>query len=245
MKFLKRENKTDLAYVHYKGDGVLSPIMFLGGFRSDMKGTKALYLENFCREMNQEFIRFDYSGHGQSKGKFEDFTISDWLQDAYDILTHCTSRPVMLVGSSMGGWISLLLAINYPKHVHSMIGLAAAPDFTTWMERDMTDAQKEELDRKGYFELPNDYDAPYVITKSLLHDGRQNTVLDKKISIKVPICLIQGKKDTAVPWELAEQIKKVIGEECVKVTYLDEADHRLSSAEQLDILSNIIKEMSG
>ena len=244
MKFLKRDYKTDLAYVHNAGDNVLPPLIFLGGFRSDMEGTKALYLENLCRQRKQECIRFDYSGHGKSEGKFEEFTISDWLQDAYDILINCTSRPAILVGSSMGGWISLLLAIKYPEYVHSMIGLAAAPDFTTWMERDITQGQKKELDKKGYFELPNDYDAPYVITKNLLADGRQNTILDKKLSINAPIHLIQGKKDMAVPWKVAEEIKKALGGEFVEITYLEEADHRLSAPDELEVLASVIAEIS-
>lgn len=241
---LKRDGKPNLAYVYKAGGDVLPPLMFLGGFRSDMEGTKAVFLESFCQKKNQEFIRFDYSGHGQSEGRFEDGCISDWAQNAVDVLTHCTSRPAILVGSSMGGWVSLLLAQNHPEHVQAVIGLAAAPDFTTWMEADMNEKQKTAVAEQGYFELENDYDAPYVITQKLLDDGRCNALLDKALDIKAPMHLIQGKQDTAVPWEMAEKIKKAAHRSKVDITYIDDGDHRLSSPGQLEILKGVVERIS-
>lgn len=245
MNFLKRDQKPDLAYIHTAGSSNLPPVLFLGGFRSDMQGTKAVFLENLCKKRGQEFIRFDYSGHGQSEGKFEKGCISDWAQDALDVLQRCTSCPVLLVGSSMGGWISLLIAKNHSKHVQALIGLAAAPDFTIWMEEKMSEAQKTALEKDGFFELPHDYDdSPYIITKRLIEDGRQNLLLNGAMDLPMPIHLIQGKKDVDVPWQTAERIKEVIRTGSFEITYIDEADHRLSSPDQLEILGNIVKEMS-
>lgn len=244
MKFLKRADKPDLAYVHSAGSNDLPPVMFLGGFKSDMEGTKALYLEELCQERKQEFIRFDYSGHGQSQGKFEEGCISDWMVHSYAVLSHCTSRPAILVGSSMGGWISLLMGIHYPKHVQAIIGLAAAPDFTVWMEDKMTDAQKEALDIVGQFDLPNDYDAPYVITNHLIEDGRKNILLNGHQKLSMPLHLIQGKKDADVPWKTAERIKENLGNDRTQITYIEEADHRLSEPDQLMILGEALKTIS-
>lgn len=242
IKFLERPKSPSLAYCHLEGDKEKPTIMFLGGFRSDMQGTKAMFLQEFCRENGLDYLRFDYSGHGQSQGKFEEGCIGDWTEDAAAILEHCTSGQVVLVGSSMGGWISFLLAQQYPKRVAGLIGLAAAPDFTTWIEAEMSDDQKQLLDAQGYFEMSNDYDdAPYVITKKLLDEGRQNSVLEKGIPLLIPVHLIQGKQDADVPWKVVADIKKAISGTDVSITYIDEADHRLSSPEQLDILAQILK----
>lgn len=244
VEFLKRENAPDLAYVYHEGSSDLPPVMFLGGFRSDMEGTKALYLEEQCCARGQSYLRFDYSGHGQSEGDFENHFISDWARDAYAVLTAKIDRPAILVGSSMGGWISLLLATRHPKHVRALIGLAAAPDFTLWMEEKMTDEQKQALENKGEFLLENNYGDPYVITKRLIDDGRNNLLLDKSIEIEVPVRLIQGKQDADVPWQIAERIKDKIKGQDTKIIYIEDADHRLSSPEQLAILGETLAEMN-
>ena len=243
-EFLKRNNAPDLAYVKSKGANHSLPlIVFLGGFRSDMEGTKALYLEEQCKQRDQSFIRFDYRGHGQSEGVFEEACISDWAQDAQDIIEQCTSGPIILVGSSMGGWISLLIALKLDR-VAGLVGLAAAPDFTTWMEERMSVQQKEQLESDGYFELPNDYDdTPYIITKKLIEDGRQNTLLDKEVSINVPVRLIQGMKDTDVEWQVAHRIKNAIIGDNVEVVLLENADHRLSSPDQLEVLNKTLEKL--
>ncbi|HPF78191.1 MAG TPA: alpha/beta hydrolase [Alphaproteobacteria bacterium] len=243
-EYLKRRNLPDLAFVStpatQKG-AHLPTIMFLGGFRSDMEGTKALFLEEKCRARGQGYIRFDYRGHGQSEGKFEDACISDWTQDALDVLERCTSGPVILVGSSMGGWISLLLALKKPDRVQAMVGLAAAPDFTRIMEERMSNAQKEALNKEGFFELPNDYDdAPYIITRKLIEDGRRNFLLTGDIAINKPVRLIQGMKDADVEWQTAPRIKNALISEDVEVFLLEEADHRLSAPDQLAVLDQVI-----
>ncbi len=237
MQFLKRQGLPTLAYMKSEGDADKPIVMFLGGFRSDMEGTKAIFLEEQCKQAGIGYIRFDYRGHGKSEGKFEESCIGDWLQDSLDILSHCTAGQVILVGSSMGGWLSLWAALREPKHVQSIIGLAAAPDFTTWMERDMSKAQKEELLAQGYIALENDYsDEPYIITRKLIEDGRNHCLLKDEINLNIPVRLIQGKKDADVPWQVAEQIKNAITGKDVQIIYIEEGDHRLSKPEELEVL---------
>lgn len=244
IQFLKRQNKPDLAYEALKGSNDVT-VMFLGGFRSDMMGTKAEFLKEQCQKLNLSYVRFDYRGHGQSEGKFEEACISAWVEDAYDILQETVEdQKVMLIGSSMGGWISLLLALKLPEQLRGLIGLAAAPDFTKWMEEGMTDEQRDQLKIKGYFDLPNDYDEPYVITQKLLDDGRQNSLLDGDIDIQCPVRLVQGMKDDAVEWQTAHRIKNAVTGDDVEVILLEEADHRLSSPDELEVLLAAVKALS-
>lgn len=209
-----------------------------------MEGTKAVYLEELCRQADYGYVRFDYRGHGQSEGVFEEACIGEWLQDTSDILEACTSDKVILVGSSMGGWLSLLTALKKPDRVQAIIGLAAAPDFTTWMEAEMTEGQKEKLTEKGFIEIPNDYsDEPYIITYKLIEDGRNYCLLANPIEIAMPVRLIQGKKDTDVPWSVAEQIKQAITGKDVQTIYIEEGDHRLSNPEELEILKRTLQNL--
>lgn len=241
--FLKRINAPDLAYLTIKGEK--QPfVMFLGGFRSDMMGTKAQFLEDQCKEMGLPYIRFDYRGHGESGGKFEEACISDWAQDALDILDNCTEGEVILIGSSMGGWISLLVGLQRPERIKAIIGLAAAPDFTKWMEERMTNEQHENLSADGYFELPNEYDNPYIITQKLLEDGHQNSLLESDIAIECPVRLIQGMKDDAVEWQTAHRIRNALVSKDVEVALIEEADHRLSSPNELHILQNTLNDLT-
>lgn len=245
IEFLKRKAVPDLAYSYYKGQEALPTIMFLGGFASDMAGTKASFLEEQCKAREQSYIRFDYSGHGQSKGEFEEGCISHWAEDAADILDECTSGPVIVVGSSMGGWISLLLALSRPDRIKALVGIAAAPDFTAWIERDMNDMQRMDLEQDGFFSMSSDYESPYIITKKLINDGKNYLLLGKPIKLDMPIRLLQGKKDKDVPWKTAEQIKEQVTGDDVEVLYSEKGDHSLSSPEDLALLDNILKKLSG
>lgn len=244
---LIRANLPNLTYVQFKSKENIHnyPIMvFLGGFRSDMSGTKALFLEERCKEIDQPFIRFDYSGHGESEGIFEEGCIGDWTRDALDIIDNLTTDKIMLVGSSMGGWISLLIALKRPEKVHSIVGLAAAPDFTKIMEQKMTDVQRNLIEKQRYFELENDYsDDRYIITQKLIEDGRNQCLLDEDIKINVPVRLIQGKKDTDVDWHTAKKIKNIIESNDVEITLLEQSDHRLSTPEDLKVIYKIIKDL--
>jgi pimeloyl-ACP methyl ester carboxylesterase len=244
--FLKRENKPDLAFVYTKGaNDDLPTVVFLSGYRSDMEGTKALYLEQECKKREQSFLRFDYSGHGQSEGLFEEGMISTWYDDAEELINSVIKSPIVLVGSSMGGWISLLLGKNHSKNVAAIIGIAAAPDFTHDIETALDNNQKEELNKKGYVEIGNDYsDEPYVFTKAFLDDGKEKCLLDKEIDINVPVVLIQGMKDEDVPWQKAFRIKNAIGSNA-DVVLIETGDHRLSTPENLSLLNQQVELVSG
>ncbi len=247
VNFLKREGAPTLAYVKTEASEKgkkLPTILFLGGFRSDMQGSKATYLEALAKKRGQAYIRFDYRGHGQSEGVFDKACISDWAQDATDIIDHCINGQILLVGSSMGGWISLLAALKQPERIHSIVGLASAPDFTKWIEEGMNETQKNDIAHKGFFELPNDYDdAPYIITQKLIDDGRTQWLLNDKIAITAPVRLIQGKKDADVPWETANIIKSKLESNDVETIFIEDADHRLSSDEQLQIINAEIEKL--
>jgi len=145
----------------------------------------------------------------------------------------------------MGGWISLLLARDKPANLKALIGIAAAPDFTTWMERDMNGEQRESLNTQGYFKLPSDYGEPYIITKKLIDDGRQNILLSSSLDIQIPVRLLQGRQDQDVPWQVAETIKSNINSNDVQIFYQENGDHSLSSPVDLELLNNVTKELSG
>lgn len=237
--YLERKNKPDLAYIHTKGSG--PAIVFLGGFKSDMHGTKAEYFEAQAKAACREYLRLDYSGHGLSYGKFEDGTIGSWAEDARDVIEHLGLRDIILVGSSMGGWISLLLAQRMIG-VKAIVGIAAAPDFTKSLyEKHLSPQQREEMNRNGLVKIPNEYsDEPYIFTKALIDDGAENSVLDRDGKIGCPIHLVQGKQDPDVPWETAELIKEKFPQ--TKITYINDGDHRLSKPDELDIIWRAISE---
>ena len=235
----ERGGEPDLVYV--KSEGREPTILFLGGFASDMDGTKATYLEEQCRKRSQAFLRFDYSGHGRSEGAFEEGTIGSWRQDALEMVDYCTDGPLIVVGSSMGGWIGLLVALARPKRVQGLVGIAAAPDFTRWMKnKELSEAQLAELQEKGQTHLPNDYGDPYVITRNLIEDGENWSLLDNPIELGIPVRLLQGKQDTSVPWETAEHIAEKLTSEDVEVILIDDGDHSLSRDQDLEVLSQAV-----
>lgn len=237
--FLKRPAKPALAYNFFEGDAEKPMVVFLGGYRSDMQGTKALYLEEQCKACNQSFLRFDYSGHGESEGDFNDGTIGAWAGDALDIIDMLTGDvPLILVGSSMGGWIAFLTALARKDKVRGLVGIAAAPDFTIdFYENRMTEQNKKDITEKGYTEIPNDYsDTPYYVTREFIEDGLAHCLLERGIGLDIPVRLIQGKQDADVPWQHAYTIQKAITGEDVQVILVEDGDHRLSKPEELDII---------
>ena len=173
-------------------------VVFLGGFRSDMTGTKAQFLEGWARSRGRGFLRFDYSGHGQSAGRFEDGCIGDWLEDARAALA-TVPGPAVLVGSSMGGWISLLLARDDPAKVAGLVTIAAAPDFTDAMWAEFSEAQRAEVMGQGVTARPSDYGDPYPITRRLIEDGRGRRVFDRPLHLPMPVRFLQGPADAEVP----------------------------------------------
>jgi pimeloyl-ACP methyl ester carboxylesterase len=249
VQYLERPNRPKLAFCHSESAGAgkaLPAVMFLGGYASDMTGTKAAYLEEQCRARGQAFVRFDYSGHGASEGRFEDGTIGLWKDDARAVLEALIEGPVILAGSSMGGWIALLLARELPQRVAGMTGMAAAPDFTRDITKALTPAQRRELEEKGWFALPNRYgNEPYRITKVLLEDGEKHCLLDHENDIAAPVRLVHGMKDEDVPWQTAFRIKNAIPEGDVTVLLAENGNHRLTRPEDLALIDAQVRALSG
>lgn len=216
----------------------LPGVMFLSGFGSDMSGTKASFFDAWSREAGVDFLRFDYRGCGLSDGKFEDFTIGDWLADSLAMLDKVAKGPQILVGSSMGGWIMLLLARLRPERIKGMVGLAAAPDFTerlVWEK--MSQAQKDEMAANGAI-----FEQGLPITRKLIEEGRQHLVLDKELPLAAPLRLVQGQRDEEVPWNYPFRIAGAVTGAPVRITLLREADHRLSRSEDLPFLGRIVQQ---
>ncbi len=238
----------DLAYIRSEGaDGnPLPTVLFCTGFRSDMTGIKAVYLERQCRLRGQAFVRFDYSGHGQSGGRFEDGTIGQWTRDALDVLDRLTDGRVIVVGSSMGGWIALNMALVRKDRVAGLVGVAAAPDFTRAMREALTPAQGETLRADGILRVPNHYsDEPYVITAALLEDGERHCLLDGTIDLDIPVRLVQGMADRDVPWQTAHRIRNAMAHpERTDVLLVEHGDHRLSQPENLALIDAQVAALS-
>ncbi|MFT4013024.1 MAG: alpha/beta hydrolase [Paracoccus sp. (in: a-proteobacteria)] len=231
-----------IAYNRSEGKGPW--IVFLGGFRSDMGGTKAIWLEEWARERGRAFLRFDYSGHGQSAGRFEDGCIGDWRADAEAAILALTEGPVVLVGSSMGGWISLLLAREMAGRVAGLVTVAAAPDFTErgfWPEMDA--AQRAELMRVGQVPRPSEYGDPYVITRRLIEDGRAQSVLDRALILPFPVRFLQGAADADVPLAWALDLLDHAEGEDMRLSLVKGADHRFSSPDCLAMMGQAVQEV--
>jgi pimeloyl-ACP methyl ester carboxylesterase len=232
-QILPRQDGATIVYNRLEGK---SPgVVFLGGFMSDMTGLKAIALEEHCKLRGQAFLRFDYTGHGQSSGAFRDGTISKWCDDAVFAIEQLSEGPQVLVGSSMGGWIMLLAALRLQKRVAGLIGIAAAPDFTEdLISRELNDNQRLTMQRDGFVLVPCDYDEEsYTITQALIDDGRNNLLLNGSISLRQPVRLIQGLKDRDVPWTTALRLlEKLVGDD-VEAILVKNGDHRLSEPHDL------------
>jgi pimeloyl-ACP methyl ester carboxylesterase len=246
--YLERPDLPRLAYALVSAatpDAKVPTVVFLGGFRSDMTGTKATFLEQQCRARGQGYIRFDYSGHGASGGDFAALSLSAWKNDAQTIIDKLTKGPVILVGSSMGGWIALLLALEKPEKVAGLVGIAAAADFTRDMQKALSDEQKKQLIDNGYIDVPSDYSPePYRISKALLEDGDRLCILDRDNVLATPVRLVQGMKDSDVPWQTAFRIRNAIAGD-VEVILIESGDHRLSRPEDLDLIDRQVCKLSG
>ena len=220
-------------------------VVFLGGFRSDMTGTKAEFLEAWARARGRGFLRFDYTGHGASSGEFRAGGVGDWAQDARDAILRLTEGPQVLVGSSMGGWIALLFARRTPARVAGLVGIAAAPDFTEdamWAGFDA--GQRAQLEAEGEILLPSEYDEePYPITRRLIEDGRRNLVLREPLDLPFPVRLLHGTADRDVPVEVALRLLGHAEGPDIRLTLVKDADHRFSTPENLDLLARTLEEV--
>lgn len=232
---------------YHQSQGAGPGVVFLGGFRSDMSGTKAVYLEDWARASGRAFLRFDYSGHGQSSGDFLDGGIGDWCADARAAVDHLTTGPQILVGSSMGGWISLLMARAMPARVAGLVTIAAAPDFTEdsmWNGFDAS--QRAALQETGQVALPSEYsDEPYIITRKLIEDGRNNLVLPTPLPLPFPTRFLQGTDDVDVPVSVALKLMDHVGGPDIRLSLVKGADHRFSSPDCLAMITAAISEISG
>ena len=218
-----------IAYDRIGGRG--PGVVFLHGLRSDMTGTKALALADWARRTGRAFLRFDCSGHGRSSGRFEDGAIGDWFEDALAALTQLTEGPQVLVGSSMGGWLALLLARAVPDRVRGLVGIAAAPDFTEdgiWAGA--TGEHRRALMTDGFFQLPGEYrEDPTVITRRLIEEGRAHLVLREPLTLPFPVRLLHGTDDTVVPPAVALRLLDHAQSPDLHLTLVKGADHRFSS----------------
>ena len=235
---LDRGDGTGLAYIHTAGRGPTT--VFLPGFHSDMTGLKAVAVEAWCREAGRACLRLDYSGHGASDGAFEDGTIGQWTADALCVIDRVTDGPLLLVGSSMGGWIALLLALARPNRVAGLLGIAAAPDFTEALMWDaMMPAERARLMAEGVLYLPSQYGDPTPVTRRLIEDGRTHLLMPAPIPIHCPVRLLQGQQDPDVPWETALRLAGRLEGADVQVTLIKDGDHRLSREVDLAVLRSL------
>ena len=240
---LNTPQRRRLAYHRTEGAG--PGVVFLGGLRSDMEGTKALFLEDWARRTNRAFLRFDYSGHGQSSGRFEEGAIGDWHEDALAAISTLTEGPQVLVGSSMGGWQALLLARAMPQRIAGLVGIAAAPDFTEdsmWGGFDA--AQRKALVEEGQVALPSDYsDEPYVISRRLIEEGRSRLVLRDPLALPFPARFLQGTADADVDMSVALRLLGHAEGPDIRLTLVRDADHRFSTPDCLDLILTTVEEV--
>jgi pimeloyl-ACP methyl ester carboxylesterase len=240
---LPRLGGATIAYHRFAG--ATPGVVFLGGFRSDMTGTKALFLEDFCRRRDQAFVRFDYFGHGASSGDATLGTISRWTEDAIAVLDSLTEGRQILVGSSMGGWIMLLAALARPERIHALMGIAAAPDFTEallWPR--LSEAQKHALKDTGAVTLASEYDpAGYTFRRELFEDGKRHLIMPRPIALDCPVRLLHGMRDEAVPWQTSISLAERLHSCEVLVTLVKDGDHRLSSEADLVRLGRALDEL--
>ena len=241
-KFINTSHGSTIAYNKIKGKK--AGIVFLSGFKSDMQGKKAIYIENWAKENDHSFLRFDYSGHGQSSGEFQKTYFSDWYNDAQFLIKKLTEGKQILIGSSMGGWIMLMLAKRMPEKVSSMIGLAAAPDFPKILIWDkLSFSQKRKFIKNRGLSIKNDDGTKNFFSYNFIKDSLNNLTLTNKINFKGPVVLYHGMQDTDVPYQLSADIsKKIIGTNNIKILLEKNGGHRLSENNQLNTIINLIKE---
>ncbi len=234
------------ATIAYHATAGKSPgVIFLPGLRSDMTGTKATALEDFCRGDGRAYVRFDYTGHGASSGAFIDGTVGAWKADALSVLDEVAEGPQVLVGSSLGGWLMLLLALARPERVAGLVGVAPAVDFAggDLIEKAPPEMRRA-LEQDGVYYAPSQYaDEPTPITMRLIEEGRRHHLLGRALPIACPVRILHGMADPDVPWRLSLEIAETIGSADVEVTLVKAGDHRLSEPRDIQRLIRAVKEV--
>ena len=239
--FFQPETGPKIAYRHTKGTGPM--IVFLPGYMSDMTGSKAAALFDWAVANNRSCLLLDYSGCGQSEGDFKDGTLSQWRDDVLALIDHIGAPKVILVGSSMGGWVMLLVGLALGERMSGMIGIAPAPDFTRW---GFTDAQRDTIRNDGVLYQPNPYGAePTPTWRGLYDDGVTHEILGADIAITCPVRVLQGQADRDVPWKTALKLAQAVQSNDVRVTLIKDGDHRLSRAGDVDLLLDAVAELVG
>ena len=229
LRYHERADRPRLAYRHREGIG--PTLVFLPGYKSDMTGSKASAIMAYAEAENRACLLLDYAGCGSSDGDFEAQKLTDWRDDVMDLVNALVLGPVVLIGSSMGGWLMLLCALAHPERVSALVGIAAAPDFTDW---GFTQDEKLTILRDGRLEQPSDYDAsPYVTTRTFFESGEASRILGTEIAIDCPVRLVHGQQDRDVPWEYSVRLARQLRSADVHVTLVKDADHRLSRIEDV------------
>lgn len=224
--------------------GSLPGVLFCGGFRSDMESTKVGYIADWCEANDVAFTRFDYFAHGKSEGDFENFTIGRAVSDVLEMLDHVVTGPQILIGSSMGAWAAMRAALERKFQVKAFMGIAAAPDFTEkLMFARMTPEQRAELDEEGKLFVPSDYGSDLMITRELIHEGREHLLLDDVIGLDMPITLLHGQQDMDVPWETSLQIAKQVVSDNVTTLFIKDGDHRLNRPTDMQRMTDALKRL--
>jgi pimeloyl-ACP methyl ester carboxylesterase len=217
-------------------------LFWMSGFKSDMQGGKAIALDAWAAEHGRACVRFDYSGHGESGGDFVDGTIGRWLEDSMAVFDACCEGPQVVIGSSMGGWMALLLAraltrrraANPRATLAGLVLIAPAPDFTEeLMWKNFSAGIREEIETKGRWMRPSEYGEPYPITRQLIEEGRNHLLLSGSIEVGCPVRILQGKQDPDVPWQHAFRLAEHLPSEDVVLTMIHDGDHRLSRPQDI------------
>jgi len=231
-------------------EGAAPGLFWLGGFKSDMKGTKAQALDLWARNHGRAMTRFDYSGHGESEGDFIDGTVGRWLEESVAVFDACCRGPQVVIGSSMGGWLALLLARELARrtqrdpNIASLVLIAPAVDFTEdLMWKRFPPEIKREIEQTGVWARPSQYsDQPYLITRGLIEDGRSHLLLDNMIETGCPVRILQGVQDPDVPWQHAVELSSRFAQDDVVLTLVKDGDHRLSRPEDIERLITAVAE---
>lgn len=239
--FFEAPHGTRIGY--FKTIGETPTVVFMGGLMSDMSGSKAVFLDTWCRDKGQGYLRFDYGGHGASSGNFEEGTIGSWHRDALAVIDHLTEGALILVGSSMGGWQVLLAALARKDRVVGLIGLAPATDFTERiLLANLEKKHIKEMMEKGRVLIPSEYgDEPYIFTKDLIEEARNHLLLEDPIGLDIPVRLIHGMKDNDVPYRISLDIMAGLGAKDAELVLVKDANHKLSGPDDLARLTGALE----
>lgn len=228
---------TEIAYDRSLGAG--PGIVYLGGFRSNMDGRKALYVQGLCESLGLAFVRFDYAGHGVSSGRFEEGSLSLWLADSLAVLDQLTTGPQILVGSSMGAWLMIHVALARSNRIQALVGIASAPDFTD--DFSLLNAQQhEDLKSNGFCTCHSSQGEPYIISQAFVDDSLQYRLLDKSLPIHCPVRLLHGTQDQSVSWQQSLKLSQQLQSLDIELILFKNGDHRLANNKQLSRLAEVI-----